>query len=424
MDRNYIEEHLSAYLDGELAPKEMREFERDIQSYPDLFAELQTLQRLNKVAQDSEVALPDDTYFDKLAGRIDSRLKRELQPDRSKVINFLLERRKTVAIISSVAAMFLIAVIGMNMFGPGAKKYPSEIRTIELKPAIVTTPKKDSVALWPQYEPTVQPPPIVEEESKKTEPTNGSRSKVAKNEADQTKSAPVITTKPTQLQGSVVEPVSLPPDTTKSEAQIVIVERNLLQPIPKEKSAANQLQSLSGPSSGATASNEASDMAKEADIVLRVDSVTLFTETILPPSRERRMANSAEPIRAPIQPDTARLSKSSGRDWSVYAQVFKQLNQGMYASWKLIAPASQRDSLQAWKDSLTLVGPGLWYAEQSFRSMQQLESSWEDYQRWRAYFDFYLADLQTPDRGLWEKRIIVADEILERHLGKIYQEKK
>jgi hypothetical protein len=423
VDRKYIKEHLSAYLDGELAPKEMREFEREVQSYPDLFAELQTLQRLNKLALDSKVPLPTDAYFDELAGRIDARIKRESPQDRSKVINFLLERRKTVAIISSVAAMFLIAVIGMNMFGPGAKKYPSEIRTIELKPAIVTTPKKDTVALWPQYEPNILPPPIVEEENQKTEPTRENRIKLSKKDVSESVGPDTIT-HPTQSLSTAAQPPVPSPDTVKSEAHIVIAERDILQSAPKGNSSVYQLQGLSNSSVSSSASSKAANLTATADIVLHVDSITISTETILPPAQERRMTDSAEPTRAPIEPDTARLRAATGRDWDVYAQVFKKLDQGIFFGWKLSAPTSSRDSLQAWKDSLIVLGPARWYAEQAFRSIQSPASTWEDFQRCRAYIDFYLADPQIPDLYLWNGRQDTIAEILEHHLGKIYQEKK
>ncbi len=158
MDKKYLEEQMSAYLDGELSPGEMSKYEQEIKTYPDLFAELQTLQRLNKLASSSQPAMPDDRYFKNLAGRIDSKIASESPGQRSRIVDFILERRKAITAISSVAAVLLVAVISMNLFGPSAKRYPNELPAQKSVPSeiIDQTPKPDSVA-------THQQPPVPQE---------------------------------------------------------------------------------------------------------------------------------------------------------------------------------------------------------------------------------------------------------------------
>ncbi len=138
---------MSAYLDGELSPNEMAKYEQEIQSYPDLFAELQTLQRLNKLAKSSQMKLPEEKYFESLASRIDEGVANQ-PAGQSRIVEFFLVRRKSVAIISSVAAVLLVVLIGMNMFGPTAKKYPNELPAYKAVPQemIIRNQRVDTAA--------------------------------------------------------------------------------------------------------------------------------------------------------------------------------------------------------------------------------------------------------------------------------------
>ncbi len=138
MDRKYLEEHLSAYLDHELEEKKMREFAEKLKQYPDLEAEMRRLQQLNRLARDSEIPMPAEGYFDSLAQRIEARIEREMPRERGKIVDFLLARRRTVAIVSSVAAMILIVVTGVLFYGPEKEMYPRQIqRTIDVTPGEV-----------------------------------------------------------------------------------------------------------------------------------------------------------------------------------------------------------------------------------------------------------------------------------------------
>ena len=426
MDREFIRNNMSAFLDGELEPKQMREFEHEIQSYPDLFAELQTLQRLNKLALETQVPLPDDRYFDKLADQIDAQIKREAPQQRSRIVNFLLERRRTVAIISSVAAVFLIAVIGMNLYGPNAKRYPSELRNIELNRAIETTPKTDTVTIWPKHEQQIVPPPALESEVKRDTMAKKADKAVLKEETEKT----FVDSSLSLRQGTLtLNSVEMPtPDTIAREIEVVTAERHLVAKpqttkgaeLLKVKPSEVKPSALSG--SIAPLPDFDTQDSERANIALpeptKVDTITIRTQSIIPGLTDERYPMLKDSDVKSIQPDTAKFLGAGGLSWDVYIKAFRPLNQGIYPGWSLTALTISRDSLQAWVDSIRTIDPGLWSAEQAYRSLQRPNITWNEYQRWRACVDFYLADSPNADRNLWDQRVVKLNEILEHFLGK------
>ena len=426
MDRDFLKNNMSAFLDGELEPKQMREFEHEIQSYPDLFVELQTLQRLNKLAMETQVPLPDDRYFDKLAEQIDAQIKREAPQERSRIVNFLLERRKTVAIISSVAAVFLIAVIGMNLYGPNAKRYPSELRNIELKPAIIEQPKTDTVTVWPEHEQQIVPPPVLESEVKRESMAKKVGKAALHEEADKLRSdsgatrlrnAPVPDTAPAVIA-----------DTMHKEIEVVTAERRLFAE-PQTTKGAELLKVKPSEVKPSTLSGSIAPLpdlntqdSERANIALpeptKVDTITIRTQSIIPGLTDERYPMLKDSDVKSIEPDTAQFLGAGGLSWDVYIKAFRPLNQGIYPGWSLTALTISRDSLQAWVDSIRTIDPGLWSAEQAYRSLQRPNITWNEYQRWRACVDFYLADSPNADRNLWDQRVVKLNEILEHFLGK------
>lgn len=138
MDRKYLEEHLSAYLDRQLQPKEMREFERELKNHPDLAAEIARLQKLDAIAHKAEIDLPPDGYFDSLAGRIDARIGRENSSRRFSILwETIAPRSKTIAIISSIAAVLLVVVAVNRIYQPEVIRHiqPTPPMILESKPA-------------------------------------------------------------------------------------------------------------------------------------------------------------------------------------------------------------------------------------------------------------------------------------------------
>lgn len=143
MDREFLEENISAYLDGELSTEDQAKFEIELSKHLDLEELVEKMRSLDKLARSAEVEMPDDNYFDQLAERIEAKLpEREPVEDevesrqRARMVDSYLANRKAVKIISSVAAVILVALIGVQIYGPATPEYPREIRRYEVEPAI------------------------------------------------------------------------------------------------------------------------------------------------------------------------------------------------------------------------------------------------------------------------------------------------
>lgn len=422
MDKKYLEEQMSAYLDGELSPGEMSKYEQEIKAYPDLFAELQTLQRLNKLAEGSKLAMPDDRYFENLAGRIDKGIANQ-PAGQSRIVEFFLLRRKSVAIISSAAAVLLVVLIGMNMFGPDAKRYPNQLpsqRSIE-SPAILDHRVSDTNSAASSVDLKQPPAPEVKEEV--GEQSLGGRQ--AQNQeiriVDEGLSMEALSTIDTGV-GTPTMPVKEIEKPAETDKMRKIPPSVAIKPGQLKK------KNLSGESSGASPQSLSSfetPPSRIASVPERAsDTVIIFTETIMPGINDSYGDLASKTADAATVPDLTRFHDSSGLSWSIYLGVFKELNEGMYRGWKLSASSRSLDSLQAWKDSISVLGPARWYAEQAFRSLQTKETTWDEYQKMRAYIDHYMAETQIPDSAVWNRRLPIVNDIYERQIGKQYRDKK
>lgn len=414
MDKKYLEEQMSAYLDGELPPNEMAQYAQEIQAYPELFAELQTMERLNKLAKSAQLKLPDEKYFENLAGRIDESVAK--QPSgQSGIVDFLLARRKSVAIISSAAAVLLIVLIGMNMFGPTATKYPSELpeyRTVP--PAMVSPSRQVDTAMGAVMD--LRMPPKVE--SSDTPKVQISTRDESLSEPEPQVTDEVVSIKLPQVQERESTPAVL--TDGNAEKSPATSEARKVPPGMTIKPGEVKKRNLGGEATGI-----APQSLSAFDALARTsDTVIIFTETILPAAGETYGDLASEPAGVAAAPDLSRFHDSDNLSWSVYLGVFSELEQGMYRSWKLSALTRSLDSLQAWKDSIKVLGPARWYAEQAFRSLQAKEITWDEYQRMRAYIDHYMAETQIPDSAVWNRRLPLVDEIYERQLGKQNRDKK
>lgn len=424
MDKKYLEEQMSAYLDGELSPGEMSKYEQEIKAYPDLFAELQTLQRLNKLAEGSKLAMPDDGYFENLAGRIDSRIASELTGQKSRIVDFIVERRKAIAVVSSIAAVFLVAVISMNLFGPSAKRYPNELPTHKTAPTKVVDQdsRTDSIA-------TKRDQPVTQERTATSRDESARQNAVVDETTKEQEAAEVELAVPYK-QTELPETGAASTDVKKTESAVskpAESDSRLLPPSISIKKGTLNKQSLSQDRTlGTSVLSLESDSHLEMgeSMTIDADSVIIYTETIVPMVNESFSSAPALKERTATGPVLDRLQDSAGRSWDVYRQVFRELDEGTYRSLKLSAPLQLLDSLQAWKDSISVLGPARWYAEQAFRSLQTKETSWDDYQKLRAYIDHYMAESQIPDSTLWNRRLPIVNEIYERQIGKQYRDKK
>jgi anti-sigma factor RsiW len=129
MDREYLEEHLSAYLDGELSDSEARQFETELEKYPDLKARLEKYRGVDRKMLDSDVGMPAEGYFDNLAMRIDARIEQTSPAPHSSFFERLLHPSpRVLAWAGSMAAVLLIAVVGYETYKPAVQEYSKPVR--------------------------------------------------------------------------------------------------------------------------------------------------------------------------------------------------------------------------------------------------------------------------------------------------------
>ncbi|MCK4858294.1 MAG: hypothetical protein KAT58_10020 [candidate division Zixibacteria bacterium] len=123
MDREYIEKHLAAYLDGELPETELQEFARELARYPDLLAEVESWKKLDALARQAQVEMPAEGYFDNLAERIDARIRKSAAPQKRSFLSWLLKPSpRMLAITGTIAVVILVAIIGREMYHSTSEK--------------------------------------------------------------------------------------------------------------------------------------------------------------------------------------------------------------------------------------------------------------------------------------------------------------
>ncbi len=182
MNREYLEERLVAFVDGELSTEDEARFEIELKQHPDLMELVERMRKLDKLAKSTGVPMPDEAYFEKLADRIEAKLPEKPPVEaggaprkRATIVDFLTANRKLVSIAGSAAAVLLVVLIGVQIFGPGTPQYPKDIRRYEVEPAIDRTKVEKSQSPQPAAPPDtaeeatqgrqIQPVPELEGES-------------------------------------------------------------------------------------------------------------------------------------------------------------------------------------------------------------------------------------------------------------------
>jgi hypothetical protein len=137
MTKHEFDERLSAYLDGKLSATEKAQVEEELLQSADLRASLEGLKKLDQIARQARMQMPADGYFDGLAARIDAKLARDARPRRGlAILQPIMPKGRLIAILSSVAALFLIVVVVNQIWKPASERY-----TIP-KTIIVNPPEK------------------------------------------------------------------------------------------------------------------------------------------------------------------------------------------------------------------------------------------------------------------------------------------
>ncbi len=451
MDRKYLEEHLSAYLDNELEPKKLREFEQALKAYPDLQEQIARLQRLNLFARESEVPMPADGYFDNLAERIEARIEREYPKERGRIVDFLLARRKTVAIVSSVAAVLLITVISVEFYGPEREMYPGQIqRTIELKQE---EPKKSEPAQTPQTGEKDEAPRMMVRPPAVYGDTALGEVK-AKEVPVTTKPAKAATAKDESMLKSSRQGVHQPSATKLDEAG----SENLSTRLPAAETMADTV----------TTAIESAPAESTTQLVVesKSDKVETVTETkdLLSPQSIVENQNKPAVQTKKLKPNTATSepqavsgesagdqSSSGGYHFSydesleppeiipdslvekyaierernitrqtspeeVYLRLKAELAKGAYRKHSILIRPGTEESVRAWVDSFTVLGPARWWAEEMYRrALANEHFTAIDVATCRAYVEHYLEQPEAVDSALWRERLNVIEDIYQQN---------
>lgn len=152
----FTEEELSAFLDGELPPNFAAQIQAEIQVDPQLRARLEELRHLDQFSRSRQVPLPPEGYFEQLAQRIDARIAREVQTESESWLREIFSHRlRWVAVAGSVAAIVLVAVIGIQMYEPQLHQYQQPVPVIDRKP--VSAPEPAGETKQKESEPISQP---------------------------------------------------------------------------------------------------------------------------------------------------------------------------------------------------------------------------------------------------------------------------
>lgn len=427
MNMREFDERLSAYLDGKLSPTEREQFEKELQQNPELKAALERLKKLDGIARQSQIDLPAEGYFDSFAERIDAKLAREARPKRGfALLQPILPKSRVIAILSSVAAIFLVVVVVNQVYKPASEQY------IIPKTVIVNPPAKPEVRGESEtaLKPAISTRPVKESEIKrKDEAPDSAIGKVVESDRvpegvkdNEYKEPPVFPKHQEALQS-----LSIPSETKPTLSQPVDSVRNLLP-------------TRVGIDKPALIVNESVDVAKS----VRPSSVVPFLEKTAKLSETRykkeTKAESAAPAFSPMTPAIMPPSIPLAIDGlqatipqealtkGEFAETFNPtefelrvqalLDSGKYVPVLFVAWDkeshgaalsrfnAENASDQSWYDSLRVMGTEQWQAENAYReAMRSGGNRLAGAITARLYIEHYLNSGSVHDTGLWRERL-------------------
>jgi len=437
MTMHEFDERLSAYLDGKLSATEKSQVEEELRQNSDMQAALEQLTKLDQIARQSQIDMPADGYFDGLAERIDAKLARDSRPRRGlAILQPIMPKSRLIAILSSVAALFLIVVVVNQIWKPEAERFsvpktiivnppqqPETSRHMETQPAIATEPVKSSDRKRKQEIPdsvlgkvveSDRTPVDVKDEEYKEPPVFPEPKK-----SDQTLAIP---------EASEARPAASTVDTLRQQLQ------------PREKSAMMTIRTIDSPAFR----GQGKPVADKQGTTLSDKPTSSPQSTSIQPQAEMGVSNANRnelPVRGvsiPLAIDSLQIAMpemklNKGKfaetfDAAAYEQrVQALLDSGKYVPVYFVAwdqgtrakSTSRYDveqgGLQNWYDSLSVMGAEQWNAENAYReAMRSRNNRLAEYITARLYIEHYLSSGDTRDVDLWRERL---DEVRQWEQG-------
>jgi len=403
MTKHEFDERLSAYLDGKLSATEKAQVEEELRQNPELRMALERLKKLDQIARQAQVEMPAEGYFNGLAERIDAKLAREAQPKRGfALLQPIMPKGRLIAILSSVAAVFLIVVVVNQIWKPASERF-SVPKTIIVNP--------------PQQQPKPSTPPGSEnvQQAIIKRPIQES-DKRRRNEAPDSALGKVVQADRTPVAVKDEEYKEPPVFPTHQEAKLdVVVESISVAPAGQGKPVA--VTSSEALSAGRT------DNAKTA--LMKVESAPMATMPVLgvsiplatdslqvaQPEMKLNKGKFAETFNAAAYEQRVQALLDSGKYVPVYFVAWDHGMQKTTSRYDV-----ENAEYQNWYDSLSVMGTEQWQAENAYREAARRSGGnrLAEYITARLYIEHYLSSGSPRDVGLWRERL---DEVRQWEQG-------
>jgi negative regulator of sigma E activity len=431
-----FDERLSAYLDGKLPAAEKAQVEDELRQNPELRASLEQLKKLDQIARQAQVEMPAEGYFDGLAGRIDAKLARETRPRRGlAILQPIMPKGRLIAILSSVAALFLIVVVVNQIWKPEAERY-SVPKTI-----IVNPPQQPESSRKPggmDAQPAIATEPVkASDQKRRQEIPDSVLGKLVESDRtpvgvkDEEYKEPPVFPEPKKTDQTLAIPEA---SGTRSAASPADTLRQQLQ--PREKNAMTIIRSIDSPATRVVGKAMVNKPTSEKPTT-SPQSASAQPQAEMDVSIARREEMPVTGVSIPLAIDSVEIALpeiklNKGKfaetfDAAAYERrVQALLDSGKYVPVHFVAwdrgsrkSASRYDvenaGYQNWYDSLSVMGTEQWQAENAYREATRSRGNrLAEYITARLYIQHYLSSGNPSDTGLWRERL---DEVRQWERG-------
>jgi hypothetical protein len=402
MTKHEFDERLSAYLDGKLSATEKAQVEEELRRSADLRASLERLRKLDQIARQAQVELPAEGYFDGLAGRIDAKLAREAQPKRGfALLQPIMPKGRLIAILSSVAAVFLVVVVVNQIWKPASERYTIP-KTIIVNPP-QKQPERSAPSGFENVQPAIMKRPIQDSDIKRRNEAPDSvlgkvvqedRTPVAVKDEDY-KEPPVFPTHQAAKPEVTVESISVAP---AGQGKPAVVTSSEALSAGRTNNAKNAVMTV-----------ESAPMATKpvlgVSIPLAIDSLQ-----IAQPEMELSKGKFAETFDAAAYERRVQALLDSGKYVPVHFVAWDHGTQRAASPYD-----AENAGYRNWYDSLSVMGIEQWQAENAYREATRSRGNrLAEYITARLYIEHYLSSGGPHDVGLWRERL---DEVRQWEQG-------